>query len=205
MLKKLYLSLLTVLLLTACGSKEENKSDVNGLQTSEADSESKKEGSLEVDKNLLSVEVTIPASMIQSENIDQVIADAKAEGIEEATQNSDGSVTYKMSKSKHKEMIKEMEGKLKSSIEEMKTSEDLTSIKDITHNKSFSEYTMIVDREAYENSFDGFAAFGLGLSGMMYQLFDGVKPDNYKVTIEVKDESTGEVFDTSTYPDDLGK
>lgn len=34
-----------------------------------------------------------------------------------------------------------------------------------------------VDKEAFENSFDGFAAFGLGLSGLFYQLFNGANPD----------------------------
>jgi len=60
-----------------------------------------------------------------------------------------------------------------------------------------------VDRAAYENSFDGFAALGLGLQGMFYQAFDGVPSDKLKVTINIQDESTGEIFNTVVYPDQM--
>ena len=39
-------------------------------------------------------------------------------------------------------------------------------------NKSFSKFTLIVDKEAFENSFDGFAALGLAMTGMYYQAFE---------------------------------
>ena len=44
---------------------------------------------------------------------------------------------------------------------------------------------------------------GLGMSGMLYQLFNGVDPDDYKVKINLKDEVTDEVFDSVIYPDAL--
>jgi predicted small lipoprotein YifL len=184
-MRKLLLSMLvlmTMLVIAACGEKEKTDGASNENESVEkaesTDNKENKDESIEVDKNLLSVEVTLPASMFEDQNIDDVIAQAKEDGVKEVIKNSDGSLTYKMSKSKHSEMMKEMQDQLTANIEEMKTSEDFVSIKDVTHNKSFSEFTMIVDKEAFENSFDGFAAFGLGLSGMMYQLFDGVNPDN---------------------------
>jgi hypothetical protein len=33
------------------------------------------------------------------------------------------------------------------------------------------------------------------------QTFDGVPSDSVKVTINVKDEASGEIFHTATYPD----
>lgn len=198
--------MMAVLMLVACGNKEENepaKQNESASNEVESEVESEDSGAVEIEKNLLSVEVTVPASMIDSDDIDQVIAEAKADGVGEVTKNSDGSLTYKMSKSKHKEMMNEMAAELKSSIEEMTNGEDFSSIKDITPNKTFSEFTMIVDQDVYENSFDGFATLGLGIGGMMYQLFDGVKSDDYKVTIHVKDETTGEEFATVVYPDDM--
>ncbi|MEW8987432.1 MAG: hypothetical protein AB2401_10610, partial [Bacillus sp. (in: firmicutes)] len=161
-----------------------------------------KSESIEVDKGLLNVELTMPASMFEDENIDSTIAEAEAKGIK-VTKNNDGSVTYKMSKSKHKEMMKELEKELTKSLDELKNDEELASIQDITHNKSFSEFTLIVDKAAYENSFDGFAVLGLGFSGMYYQLFKGIDVDDFKVTIFVKDGATGEVFGEVVYPDAL--
>ncbi|WP_231593948.1 hypothetical protein [Cytobacillus firmus] len=130
------------------------------------------------------------------------IAEAEKEGIK-VTKNDDGSVTYKMSKAKHKEMMKEMQTELEKTIADTKNGEDFPSVKEVTNNKDFSEFTLEVDREAFGNSFDGFAVFGLGLSGMFYQLFNGVDPEDYEVKILVKDTATGEVFNEVIYPEAL--
>jgi NO-binding membrane sensor protein with MHYT domain len=62
---------------------------------------------------------------------------------------------------------------------------------------------MVVEREVFENSLDHFAIFGLGFAAMHYQLFAGIKAENIKVTINLEDESTGELFQTIIYPDVL--
>jgi hypothetical protein len=133
--------------------------------------------------------------------IDKVIAEAKEDGVSDIIVNDDGSLTYKMSKSVYKTMMKEIEANVLEYIEDIKDNEEYQSIKDITHNKAFSEFTLLVDQEAYENSFDGFVAFGLGITSMYYQLFAGVAQDDYKATVSLKNEETGEIFDTIVYPD----
>ncbi|WP_404328544.1 hypothetical protein [Mesobacillus maritimus] len=198
--KPLFSFLFIIALLTACSSADEEKAnqDQAGTENGEENSEQ-----IEVDKGLLNVEITLPATFFEDEeDLESTKADAEKEGIK-VTKNDDGSLTYKMSKAKHKEMMQEMQTEMVASIDEMKNSEDFTSIQDITHNDSFSEFTMIVDKEAYENSFDSFAVFGLGFSGMYYQLFSGVNPDDYKVDIIVEDADTQEVITEVTYPDDL--
>lgn len=182
-----------IALLTACSDDK---------QDTKASEETKEEG-LNVDKGLLSVEVTLPASMFEGEDIDTMIADAEADGVDKVTKNEDGSLTLKMSKSKHKELMNEIETSIKESIEEMKTSGDYASIKDITHNDKFTEFTVVVDKATYENSMDGFVVLGLGISGAMYQLYNGANPDDYKVNVSVKDEATDEVIDEVVYPDAL--
>ncbi|MGG1674175.1 hypothetical protein ACIFOT_00325 [Neobacillus sp. NRS-1170] len=164
--------------------------------------EEKPNEQVDVDKGLLSVKITLPVSMFEGQDIDQVIADAKKEGIE-VTKNQDGSLTYKMSKAQHKKMMKEMKENITKTVEETKNSKDYASIKDITYNDDISEFTVEVDKEAYENSMDGFVALGLGMSGMMYQLFNGVDPNHYKVTIYIKDQASQKVFDQIVYPDAL--
>jgi major membrane immunogen (membrane-anchored lipoprotein) len=185
-----------IVLLSACSDSEKTageKEEVTEKKTEESEA-------VEVDKGLLNVEVTLPASMFEGEDADSSIAEAEKEGIK-VTRNDDGSVTYKMSKAKHKEMMKEMQTELEKTIADTKNGEDYPSVKEVTNNKDFSEFTLEVDREAYENSFDGFAVFGLGLSGMFYQLFNGVDPEDYEVKILVKDSATGEVFNEVIYPD----
>lgn len=199
-MKKLLLSLVVlVFIVSACGQeKTSSEKETEKSNVEKTDSES-----VNVDKGLFNVEVTLPASFFEGEDIDQVIANAKEEGIGEATANEDGSITYKMSKSQHKEMLAEIKAAMIESVEETKNSEDFQSIKDITYNDSFSEFTMVVDKAAYENSFDGFAAIGLGMAGAYYQIYNGVEAEAYKVEISIKDEASGEVFDTMIYPDAL--
>ncbi|XXM70796.1 hypothetical protein ACQ0QQ_13865 [Lysinibacillus sphaericus] len=191
-MKKLFTVLAAVILLTACSSEEASKKE-----------DGKKEVNVEVDKKLFNVEVSLPASMFKNESLETIKADAKENGIKDVTQNEDGSITYKMSKSTHKKMLRDIADSIDETIEETKTSEDFVSIKDIKHNDSFSEYTMIVEKEKYENSMDAFATMSLGMSGMMYQLYDGVSADDYSVTVKVEDEASGETLEEVVYPDDL--
>lgn len=159
------------------------------------------EGSIEVDKGLFSVEITMPASFFEGEDIDEIVAKAKEDGISEVIVNDDGSVTYKMSKLRHNELIKEMRDDIIEYLDELKNSGDYESIKDIAYNKNFTEFTILVNREKFENSFDGIVALGIGITSSYYQIFDGVPSDKYKATIFFKDEDTGEVFHTVVFPD----
>jgi len=150
-----------------------------------------------------SVEITLPASMFENQDVEQVIADAKENGVEEVKQNDDGTYTYTMSKSVHEDMMKEMKEGIDEYLDELKSGETFKSIKDIKHNNSYSEFQLIVDQAAFEKSLDSLATLGLGLQGMFYQYFDGVSADKAKVTIKVEDQGTKTVFNTIVYPDDM--
>ncbi|MHA6260068.1 hypothetical protein ACXYMX_09135 [Sporosarcina sp. CAU 1771] len=202
MKKSLLGILFAALMLSACSSTDEMDKSVDKEESTDPETE-ETGGTAAVDKGLLNVEVTIPGTFFEEENLDDVVAEAKENGMKEATVNPDGSVTYKMSKAKHKEMMSEMKASITESIDEMITGEDFMSFIDIKYNKNFSEFTLVVDKEAYENSFDGFASFGIGMSGMFYQIYDGVNPEKVNVKIETVDESSGEVFGTMNYPSDL--
>lgn len=181
------------IVLVACSSDEEDKSQ---------DHQAEEDGqSVDVDKGLLNVEITLPPELFEDEDLDQVIENAKEQGVSEVTKNDDGSLTYKMSKSVYNEMLKEIEASVVDAVEEAK--QNAESINDITYNKGLSDFTLVVDRQGFENSFDGFVSITLGISGIYYQIFTGENVDDAKVTINVEDEASGEVFDTIVYPDVL--
>lgn len=188
------------IILSACGNDE--KSDAKeDVSKSEEENES-----LEVDKGLLNVEITLPASFFEEEeDNDEIIASAKADGVKDVIVNDDGSLTYKMSKSKHKEMLAELKESLLETVDEIKDSEDFASIKDIEYNKSFTEFTVLVDGEMFEDSIDGFATLSIGMSAMFYQLFIGTNVEDNKITIDIEDDASGEVIDTVVYPDAFGE
>ncbi|MBP3951138.1 hypothetical protein [Bacillus suaedae] len=207
----LLISLVSVSLV-ACGAEEEtgtsasagenNQEDEIREETTEPEEVVEEEGDIEVDKNLLSVEITMPATMFEEEDVESSIAEAEAEGIT-VTPNDDGSYTYKMSKGTHADMMEEMKTSMTQSIENLKTSGEYPSIVDVVANGSFSEFKVVVNREEFENSFDGFAVLGVVFGALYYQLFDGVNPDDYKVIINYEDAATGEQFDSVVYPDAL--
>ncbi|WP_010274663.1 hypothetical protein [Paenibacillus senegalensis] len=158
---------------------------------------------IEVDKKLLNVSITLPASMFEDQDLEQITEDAKKQGVKEVVKNDDGSVTYTMSKSDHSKMLKEMGDEIAKFADELVNEATFASIKNIKYNDSFSEFSLIVNKEAYENSMDGLVMMGMGMQGMMYQMFSGVDADKQKVTINVEDESTGEIFHTLVYPDGM--
>lgn len=187
----------TVFLLVGCGKSGEVKED-NNKNTATENNES-----VEVEKNLLDVTLKLPASMFEGEDINAKVEEMKQDGAKEATANEDGSITIKMSKSKHKEMIEEMKTSIIESFEEIKTSGDFASIKDIKYNDDFSKITLEVVKAEYEVGFDAFVTLGIGTSAMFYNIYNGVEGDKLQVIIDAKDSETGEVFSTVIYPDDL--
>jgi hypothetical protein len=200
MRKKSLFMLVVVLIfyLTACSGGQQNNS-VTDAQNTEKSNET-----IEVDKNLFDVEITIPAYMIGEDDPQQIkVESEKEEGVKDVIINSDGSITYKMTKAAHNKMMKDMKAEIDKTVQETINSDDYPSIIDIKVDKSYKEFTMKVDREKFENSFDGLAALNLGIVSMFYQIFDGTDAEAVKVTIHVEDSETGEVFKTFMYPDDL--
>lgn len=193
--------MLSLLVISACSDANEvNNNDENTSQDDVQEQE-EDEDAIEVDKGLLNVEITLPEMFFEDENMDEMIEEAKEEGIKDVTQNEDGTVTFKMSKKDHKEMLRELEENVKETVEDIKNDEEFASIVDVTYNKSFTEFTIIADREGFENSFDGFAILGVGMSGTFYQLFSGEDMQTSEVTVFVEDEATGEIFEEITYPE----
>lgn len=185
-------------LLVACGG---NEAEESSKPAEETDTETEAESSVDVNKGILNVEVTLPSMFFEGEEIEDVIAKAKEEGVKEIVENDDGSLTYKMSKKEHKEIVNEMSTEIEESVSEIIDEDEFPSIKEIDHEKDFSAFTVVVDKEAYENSLDGFAIVGLAMSGMYYQVFDGVDAEDSKVVVNLEDEATGEHYNEVVYPD----
>ena len=94
MKKKIYAIFLATTLalsLVACGGKDDSKKE------SETNNDK-----IEVDENLLTVELTIPADFVGETTQEELNQTAKEEGLKSITLNEDGSATYVMTKKKHK-------------------------------------------------------------------------------------------------------
>ena len=188
MKKRLIAFSATALLLTACG--RENKTEENYIDF------------LNINKGIVTVDVTLPVSFFIDSTEEQLIAEAKENGILETVVNKDDSVTYTMSKLKYNETMKEIGDSIVSTIDEIVNSGDYTSIKEISYNKDFTEFDVKVNRQQYEAGFDGFAIIGLVIVSTYYSAFEGNSREDLKTIFNMVDETTGEIYDTAIYPDD---
>ena len=176
----------TVLLLTACGGAQEKQNPSD---------------SLKVNKGGVNVDVTIPVSFFMNSTQEEIIAEAKRNGITETVVNEDGLITYTMSKSKYKEMMEELKNSIASTVDEIVLSGEYTSIKEISYNEDFTEFDVKVDRQQFKDGFDSFAVFGLVIVSTYYSAFDGKSGEDLQIIFNMIDEATGEIYDTAIYPD----
>lgn len=157
--------------------------------------------SIEVDKGMLFVDITLPNWFFEGEDMSTFNPDTYAEENEfkKAILNDDGSVTVTISKAQHTALMEETAASLKSSFNGYVESADTPYIKSITHSNDFKEVTISVARSDYESAFD-VTPFSIGLGVMLYQSISGTE---FHTEISVVDVDTGDVISTAVYPDDL--
>ena len=197
-------AMLLSVILTGCSGQSENTKENKEVtdeipDKSPVTNEEEPEDKI-VDKKLTSVKVTIPGELmgdIEDFNEEEYVKEN--DGIKSAKLNEDNSVTIEMSKSKHKELLKEIELSIEETISDIVEGEETPYIKDIEHSKGFKEINMTVEKESYESSLD-MTPFLLGMSAAMYQAYDG---EDFETKINIKDVQTGEIINTVVYPDDF--
>lgn len=195
-MRKLLVVLFSSLLLVACSSGDDTAKDKDAAVADETE-----ESGVEVDKGLLNVEITLPEIFFEDEELADIEAQMEEEHNANVTKNDDGSITVKMSKKEHKQLLSEMGDEFIETIDGIIEDDEFASIEDITYNRDFSQFNVIVDRAGFENSFDGFALFALGLPSLIYQLFDGKDIETDKVTMLIIDGETDETIEEVIFPD----
>lgn len=196
--------LASMLMLGAC-SEDNAEEELEADQSADepVSEEADETQGVSVKKNLLSVDVTIPAALLEEADLAETKADMEEDGAKDIQENEDGSLSFKMSKSDHKEMMQDMQSGIEEMIEDLSGGEDFPSIESVNAKPPYSSFNVTVDREAYENSLDGFANLTLAISGMYYQVLNGAEGETTTVTIHLKDADTGEEYDSIVYPDAL--
>ena len=150
---------------------------------------------LKAEKNLLSVELAIPSSLLGD---DAAVLDeeAKSAGVSEIVQNEDGSVTMKMSKIAHQKMLNEFKGSIDESLTEiLNDKETYPSFTEITYNEDLTEFTVKVDPATY-GGLEALSAIGLYIAGNIYQALNAVPEDQIKTIVTFVNKDTGEIIET---------
>lgn len=167
--------------------------------TDDIDTETKESGAISAQESLMNVTVTMAASFFKGETEQEIMEAAQTKGIKECVINEDGSVTYTMSKSKHKQLLKEMKKSLDETLAGMLEGENkVESFVKIEANDDFSKIDVYVDPEKY-TIWDSMNAMSFYVSGTYYQSLSGVDFDKLDVLINFIDDVTGEILETASY------
>ena len=153
----------------------------------------------EQEDNIL--EISLPLSLMEEGTTSELTQEEKNNGFLTKTVTGD-EIKYTIKKSRYNAFMEDYKQTVEDSLNELVTSGDYPSVREIQNADDFGEITILVDKAAYESSFtDRFIILGAGLSGCLYKAF---AVNSYKTcTVIVKDKTTGEELSRTTYPDAL--
>lgn len=203
-----FLAVTVVFALTACGSqdsqdKKENANTESSRQEEPKEDDSKPEEleqesdgkAIEAEKNLLSVEITLPASLAGDSEA-TLNEQAQAAGVTEIIKNEDGSVTMKMTKDAHETLLSDFKTSIDEGINEiLSDKETYPSFDSITYNDDVTQFDVNVDAASY-GGMQSLVVLVFYVEGNMYQAFNAVAQDQIKTVVNFKNKDTGEVIES---------
>lgn len=155
--------------------------------------------SVDVESGLFDVTITVPADFLdEGTTQEQLDAQAKDSGFKSITLNDDGSATYVMTKSQHKEMVDGISQSIEESLSEMANSEEYPNIVRIETNGDYTQYKVYLNTEEVGLS-ESIAVLGFYMFSGMYHVFNGTEPGN--VNIQYISEATGGVIEEANSSD----
>ena len=209
--KFLALTLLVSMSLTACGEQapvstnsessvvtETSTTETTTSETSGNLSELDALGSIEVEKNLFDVTLTIPKDYVGDKTQDDLNKLSKEMGCKSITLNEDGSATYVMTKAQHAELMDETRTSINSSLAEMVGSDEYPNFTNIEANDDFTEFT-ITTKSTKLDLAESFSVIGFYMYGGMYAIFSGTEVEN--ISVKFINADTGEVINETNSSD----
>lgn len=211
MKNRILIPLLFLMLVTMIGcSAKDSKGDPRDVpqdepasqaetELEESDSNEAESEGFNVEKNLMSVELTLPSEFagdLSGFNRETYLKDNP--GINDAKVLDDGSLWLKMSRTKHKALIAEMEENMITSFNELIEGEDTPYIQDIKSSKDYRKVEVIVDRKGYESSFD-FSGLSIFFSVGFYHAIQG---EDFRLNLQYIDAETEEIIEESVFPEE---
>lgn len=193
MKRKLFVVLLLGALLTSCNSVDSSKETIVANDTNESAENNLTLKSIKEEKNDDNVELVIPSNFVDATTQEELDNIVKEKGFVSAKLNSDGSATYIISKSKHKELMKEIKNEINSSLSELIGSEECPNVIDIKANTDFTHFS--VTTTSTELSLEEtFSVMIFYTYGGMYNIFNGTPVNN--VHLDFINKDSGDIIDS---------
>ena len=182
------------LCLTACGGGAASSAAV---VSDAAAATSASEDGLNVEKNIFSVTLTYPASMVDEGTTQDSLNNeiSGIDGIKSATLNEDGSVTYIMTKAYHKQIMDDMAQTIDESMAEMVGSEDYPNFTKVEANEDYTVFTVTTKSKALSLD-ESLSLLQFYTEGAFYNVVSGNDADS--IHVDFVNADTGEIIDGGT-------
>ena len=182
------------LCLTACGGGAASSAAV---VSDAAASTSASEDGLNVEKNIFSVTLTYPASMVDEGTTQDSLNNeiSGIDGIKSATLNEDGSVTYIMTKAYHKQIMDDMAQTIDESMAEMVGSEDYPNFTKVEANEDYTVFTVTTKSKTLSLD-ESLSLLQFYTEGAFYNVVSGNDADS--IHVDFVNADTGEIIDGGT-------
>jgi hypothetical protein len=196
-MKKLSVVFFTIVLLVSlCACSNNRDTEFTNSDTTERKETSNE---ISVDENLLTVDITVPASFFEDMTEEEIESNSKEQGFTKVVINDDGSVTYTMTKAKRQEILNDYKNELNNTIDSYINGENkVASFKSIRYNNDISKIDIRVDSSLY-SAWDSMHTLVFYMYGAYYQIFNGVNKDDIEVIVNFIDDSTNEILDSGSF------
>lgn len=199
--------LLAIIMLSGCAKDtEENENSSSESEKSstvednmDKENENQASNSTESSKEALNEVIHIEKELLDKDVPKEGLNDILREKELEVDSNADESYTYKLTTQDLEEIKEETEKNIEDMVQEVVNNEDFLSLQDIEINKPYTKFTLIVDEDVYKDTRDAFAAYGLSVSSLFWQALEGKDLDSYDVQVDMKDATSGEIFESVNY------
>ena len=190
MKKKLVLLCLLIICLGLAGCGHDQSAQTQNKNTTNS--------SIGIDKNQLTVELTLPASAFEEGDLSTFDTNkyVKKQGFKSAKVNTDGSVTVTMTNARYKKLLADMQADTEASYRELIKGEESPYIKSITHDEGFKTVTVEVERKGYDSAKFPVSPLAVGVIANYYQEFTG---GDIHTKVILKYSDTGEIISTTDY------
>lgn len=180
-------------------SSEKVSSKVNNLPSASIISDST--SSKDIAK-VKTVSVTVPAYLLSEELDEGLTAEQKAMGFVSMKVNDDYSITYEIAETEYDAFLFTQRNTCAEVLQEIITSGDFPSVKEITYDTDMAMVTVLVDGLAYNESNDNWAVPSVAVCAMVYRVFK--TKGNPECEVLVVDKETKQVISHDAFPDILG-
>lgn len=195
-LLSVFLCLLLLFTMAACSSGESSGGDAeeqSSPQNSENPQATDGADNIEVEENLFTVELTIPASFIDEDTTQATLDETAANaGYKTATLNDDGSVTYVMTKAQHEELMNEICSGIDEALLDMIDPDTYPTFQEISANSDYTEFTVTLNAEEV-GFMESFSVLAFYMYGGMYHAFNGTEVDD--IVVQFVSANTGDIIE----------